>query len=978
MKKGLDVGVKNRRLEPCAAIRPEKGQRARLTSADNMASSGIMKKTLAIFAGITLGLTLSASGQEKKSDANNFFEALLKPKNFQKVDGMKVLKLKNGTRAVIEENHSAPVVAVQIWIKAGSADETDDLAGAAHLIEHMIFKGSEKFGVGEMARQVESRGGEINAYTTNDYTVYHITISSRFLELAMDLLSDSVLHPKFDPEELYNEREVVLEEIRRQGDNPGIRVYHQLIALAYQVYPYRRPVIGFQKTVGQFEQEHLLRFFNCYYDPNNIIVVLAGDLDEKSAVSFLNKYFGKEKEKAAECPKPSARSVLEPEATELKISLSPDKLERAYVNLAWKIPRFGDPDMAGLDLLAIILGQGESSRLTESIRDQKKLVDQIWAYSDTPVGPGVLLIGMTLDSGKLLLAGEEIIHQINRIKEYGVFDWELERAKRQLESDSIFTRETMAGRARRIGYFAYLAQNPAYEKIYLDQMIKVDSKEIQRLARKYLSPSRLTLAGLIPEKEFKPELEPQLLKAIQSQDAKKPEPAVAEKPPGISSARLWPIPGTGAKTSPVSEPKRYVLKNGVRLLVRENHYVPLVSVRAGFPGGVRFEDPANNGIFNFIAEMLTEGTKNLGAIEIHRRIESLAGAISGFAGKNSFGASMTIPSPNFDQGFSLFSDLILNPGFPQGDVNRIKMLILAGLKREQDQPRIMVRNLFLETLYAQHPYRLNPLGTEETVKKISRASLLETYQRFAHPENLVIAISGDVDAEKVKARVEELFGNWQSAPAQISLPGPEPEFGEPRIKETERKAVQTQIMLGWLGTTVSAADQPGLEVLSEVLGGMSGRLFIELREKRSLAYEVSAYHLEGIETGYLAGYIGCAPEKKEEAVSGMRQEFEKLKQERISEDELVRAKNSLIGTYEIDLQSNLSVAGHLFFDELMGLGFGHWQKYQERIEQVSAEQIQELANKYISPGYALVVLNPNSAGDQEKNQPQSESSRKNQ
>ena len=916
-----------------------------------------MKKII-ILASIFFTLTLGSAPEDDGKGSKKVFPdfSLLKPTKIQKVDGMKIVKLGNGIQAVIEENHSAPVVALQIWVKAGSADETDDLAGVAHLIEHMIFKGSEKFGVGELANQIESRGGEINAYTGTDYTVYHTVISKRFLEIAMDLLSDSVLHPNFDPEELYREREVVLEEIRREGDNPGIRVYQELMSLIYQAYPYRRPVIGYQNTVGQFEREHLLRFFECHYSPENIIVVLVGDFEEKDALSLLKKYFGKEK--SAKCTGPNPRAVSEPELTEMKVSLSPSQLERAYVSLAWKIPEFGHSDMPALDILATILGQGESSRLIETVRNKKKLVDQIWAYSDTPVGPGVFLIGMTMDPGKVIPASEEIFAQLNRIKEFGVYDWELERAKRQIESDSIYARETMNGRARRLGFFAYLARNPDYEKVYLDQIQKVDSREIQRVAQKYLSSSRLAIAGLVPEKSFSPELDKKLKDALLKQAVKAPEPQVAEKLSGISSNPLLPIPLVSAKSEPVSEPKRFVLKNGVRLLVRENHYVPLVAVRAGFLGGVRFENQNNNGVFNFIAEMLTEGTKTLSATEIHRRIESLAGSVSGFSGKNSFGASMLIPSQNFEPGLELFSDLLLNPAFPAEDVKRIKMLILAAIKREQDQPRIVVRNLFLETLYSQHPYRLNPLGTEASVKKITSQQLQETYKSFASPENLVIAVSGDVDAEMVKAKIEALFGNWQTSSASVPNPLPEPVFSEPRITEIEREAVQTQIMIGWLGTTITAQDQPVIEVLSEVLGGMSGRLFMELRDKKSLAYEVSAYHLEGLESGYLAGYIGCAPEKKQEAIDGMKQEFERLKQELVSEGELARAKNSLIGAYEIELQSNMSVAGHLFVDELMGLGFGNWLKYQQKIEQVSAEQIKETAQKYIGNGYALVIINP--------------------
>ncbi len=929
-----------------------------------MSTFGNMKKISLILAGMFLALAMSGANQAAEGSRKSFSD-LFKSKNVQKAANMKVLKLGNGLQAVIEENHSAPVVALQVWVKAGSADESDDQAGVAHLIEHMIFKGSEKFGVGELANTIESKGGEINAFTDNDFTVYHTVIASRFTELALDLFSDSVLHPKFDSEELYREREVVLEEIRRQGDNPGIQIYLKLMGLAYQAYPYRRPVIGYQNTVGSFEQEQLLKFFNCHYRPKDMIVVLVGDIGEKDAAGLLKKYFGKEKNQAEACPAVNPRSVSEPEQAEFKPGISPGKLERAYISLGWKIPGFGAADMAGLDLLASILGQGESSRLTENVRDSKKLVDQIWAYSNTPVGPGIFIIGASLDPANLVGAGSEILKQVDRIRDQGVFDWELERAKRQLESDSIYARESVEGRSRRLGFFSAVANNPDYEKIYLDQVEKVDAKEIQRLAQKYLTVSRLAFAGMVPEGNYQPDLEGKLKAALLEESGRKAAPEVAEKAGTVVSARLWPIASYAGSGALVSDPKRYVLANGIRLIVRENHYVPLVSVRAGFPGGVRFEDETNNGVFNFIAEMLTEGTKTLSAQEIHRRIEALAGNISGFAGKNTFGASLTIPSANFDPGLELFSDLVQNPGFPDSDVNRIRSLILASLKREQDQPRIMVTNMFLKTLFHNYPYRFDPLGTEAAVKKINRLRLLETYQRFAGPNNLVIAVSGDVNAEQVKARMAQLFGNWQTAPAAITAPPPEPALLEPRISETEREGMQAQIMMGWLGTTVSASDQPGMDVFSEVLGGMSGRLFLELREKKSLAYEVSSFHMEGPELGYVGGYIGCAPEKKQEAIDGMKSEFEKMKSAQLSDEELSRARNGLIGGYEIDLQSNMSVAAHMFMDEVLGLEFGHWQKYASRIEQVTAGQIQGLANKYFGPGYALVVINPKPAANEE-------------
>lgn len=888
------------------------------------------------------------------SGAQSRLNLLGKKGTLQKAENMKTLKLRNGVQAVLEENHSAPVVAVQVWVKAGSGDESDPQAGMAHVIEHMMFKGSAKFPSGEMASQIEGKGGILNAFTTSDFTVYWTVISSRFFETGLDLFSDSIYYPRFDEEELEREREVVLEEIRRQEDSPRSRLYDQLMKVAYRSYPYRRPVIGYQETVSGFEHDDLAKFFNCQYRPGNMVVVMAGDFDTSRAAELLKQYFGGEKP-ADGCSESDQRKISEPAQNELRVALSQGQVNRGYLYMAYKIPAFGDPDMAALDLLSTILGQGESSRLSETVRNQKKLVDEIFAYANTPRGPGLMLLGASLDPKNLEPASRGIIEQVNRIRKEGVADWELERAKRQIESDAIYSRETMEGNARRIGFFAAIINDPGFEKKYLDQVEKTTAADLRKVAEKYLVVSNLSFAAMLPE--VKPGDESALEQALRDSADKTPDqPPTGEKQPE-ASARLWPIPAAGNGPK-LSEPARFSLSNGISVLVRENHYVPIVSARAGFPGGVRFEDEQSNGVFNLMAEMLTEGTREMSSAEIHRRIEALAAVISGFSGRNSFGLTMSAPSPNFDASLALFAQLLKGPAFPKKDLERVRGQVLASLKREQDQPRVLINNLFAQTLFTRHPYRLNPLGSEDSVKKFKRDDLVNAYRKFALSRNLVIAVSGDVNAEELKDKLERLFADFNNAAPAAKPPEAEPAPASPREKEMFRDGAQAQIMFGWLGTTMSAPDQPALEVMTEMLAGMSGRLFVELRDKKSLAYEVSAYHLEGIEPGYIAGYIGCAPEKKDEAVRGMLAEFEKMTNQAASPEEITRAKNSLIGSHEIDLQHNMTIATHMFFDELYELGFNHWQGYAARVEKVSAQDIEAAARKYLTNRHVLAVINP--------------------
>ena len=904
--------------------------------------------------GFLLAMGISGAGvAQKKASVFN----LGQKGKLQKAENMKTMKLKNGVQALILENHSAPVVALQVWVKAGSADETDSLSGVAHLIEHMMFKGSEKFPSGELSSRIEAKGGQLNAFTTNDFTVYHVTISSRFFETGMELFSDAIFNPKFDQDELEREREVVLEEIRRQEDNPSSRLYNQLIKLAYKSYPYRRPVIGYQETVSGFERGQLMRFFNCEYKPENMIVVLVGDFDAGQATAAVKKYFSIEKPKE-QCTEFNQRKIAEPEQKSIQIQLAASPVARAYIYLAYPVPAFGDQDMAALDILATILGQGESSRLVESVRNQKKLVDEIYAYSFTPAGPGMMMIGASLDPKNLIPASSEIISQVQRIKQDGVLDWELDRAKRQIESDAIYSRETVDGNARRVGFFSAIIDDPGYEKKYLDAVEKITTADIKKAAEKYLAVSRLSFAGMMPQKSMAADSESKLKIALLGEVTKPVAATIPVAKPAVNSNRLWPIASPSAGAKMVSEPVEFRLSNGIRVIVRENHYTPLVSVRAGFPGGIRFETEADNGAYNLIAEMFTEGAKGMSASEIHCQTDSLAASIAGFSGRNSFGLTLTVPSPNFEPSMELFAKLLSSPEFPSQDFERIRGLTVASLKREQDQPRKLVSNLFSKTLFSRHPYRFNPLGSEQSLIGLKREDLVNIYQNSAAAQDLVIAVSGDVNADVVKAMLERLFAGFRPGGSSMAAPAPEPSFNQPRTNELSRDGAQSQIMYGWLGTTLSASDQPSVEVMTEILAGMSGRLFVELRDKKSLAYEVSAFHLEGLEPGYIAGYIGCAPEKRQESLDGMIREFNRMKNEPASEDEIQRAKNSLIGGYEIDLQNNMSIATLMFFDELYNLGFGHWKNYAARISTVTWKDIQAAAAKYLTDGYALAVIHP--------------------
>ncbi|MFO8056544.1 MAG: pitrilysin family protein [bacterium] len=878
--------------------------------------------------------------------------------------------LDNGLTVVVQESYGAPVTSVQVWVKAGSADEQKEEAGIAHLIEHMMFKGTRKRGVGETAREVESLGGDMNAFTSYDQTVYYITIASRFSDEAVEILSDLVLHPVFDEKELDREREVVLEEIRRGKDNPSSRIFKYCFAEAYRVHPYGRPVIGYEETVKDFDREDILEFYNRYYTAPNMTVVISGDVVAEDVMKKTEQYFGEAPSNEAPAMSERPRAKAEPEQKDPRAGIFREDVTESYLYMGFHIPEFTDQDTPALDVLSVLLGGGESSRLLYRVRTERGLVNRIWAYAYTPRDEGMLLVGANLDEGKADDAISMILKQLYLLKHEKVDEWELEKAKLTLETDAIYSRETVQGQARRTGFFYVLSDDFEFEKKYLEAVRNVTAKDVREVAKKFIKGENLTVAGIFPdhnignseadsspagfdEKDVQEIIQKTAKwdKSYSKGDLTEPRPIEPPEVPEKEKKADLSVEGKSA-----SPPVKYDLKNGIRLIVRENPTVPLVSVRAAFDGGLRRETPDNNGINNFIAETITEGTVHYSSSEIHSMIEARGGSLEGFSGRNTTGVTLEVPSIFFRSCLPLFSEVIRYPTFPEEEVERKRGIIISSIQSDEDKPRVVAFKLFRSELFRKHPYGMDMKGTKESVKALSRQNLLDYYQNFAVPTNLVIAVVGDVEAEEVKKDFEELFQDWVADPYSPEPVQVESPPQEPRHASVCKDANQANLIIGFQGTEVTSSDRYPLELLDSVLSGMSGRLFTELRGKQSLAYAVTSFSQEGLDPGYFGVYIGTAPGKEKTAREGIMEELREVRRTPASEDELERARNVLIGDFEIQLQRYRNQALQYALDELYGLGFRASEHYPQKIESVSGKDVKRVAEKYLDPDAPVTAV----------------------
>lgn len=859
-------------------------------------------------------------------------------------------QLGNGLTVVAQEQHAAKVAAFQVWVKVGSADEAPEEIGLAHLHEHMLFKGTARRGLGEIARSVEAHGGEINAWTSFDQTAYHVVLASRFAREGLDVLADAVRASAFDAVELGREIEVVCEEIKRSLDMPSRRASKDLFATRYTRHPYGRPVIGFEENVRAHTRDRVVSFYAKHYVPSNMVLAAAGDFTEAQLRQWAEELFGGDWGRARGPPHPREK---EPERSRVATALKTDDVKEAWVNLAFALPGVDHPDTPALDVLAMIAGQGDGARLSLEVKRKRGLVNDVSAYAYTPKDEGLFAAGFTASHQKATEAFEAMARVLRGLSAKPVEQAELDTVKGLIESEAVYQRETAQGMARKLGYYQAALGGIEREAAYYEAVAQVNPTQLLEVARRYLRFDRAIVTGLLPSGcDF------------DETDARAVLERVADSDGHSVVSRKSPVPAAGIRLTGSSRKASgglvtEQLPNGATVLVREERSVPLFAMRAAFHGGLRAETEAVNGISTLFSRAWMRGTAKRDAEVISQEIDAMAGGMSAVAGRSSISVRGEFLARHFARAFDLFAEVLREPAFPSSEVQRERQVQLQAIASRDDKPSTIAFEQLAKAMYAVHPYRMSMLGEKATVERLGPADLKAWHQKHVDPSRMVLAVVGDVDADEVIRRARDAFGTGGGAGSpKLEVPLEADWKGRREVKKVLQKA-QTHLVLGFPGARVSDPWRRALDVISTVLSGQSGRLFLELRDKQSLAYSVSSMSVEGVDPGYFAVYMGTSPEKVETALAGMQRELERLRDERVTDAELERAREHLIGVHEIGLQRNGARAATMALDQLYGLGAEAYLKYADEVASVDADAVREVAQRVLNfERSALSVVGP--------------------
>ena len=827
--------------------------------------------------------------------------------------------LPNGLTVIVQEDHSAPVASVQAWCATGSIHEDQHLAaGLSHILEHMLFKGTKTRSTNEIAQKIQDVGGYINAYTSFDRTVFWIDLPKDGVRSALDILADAMMNSNLPAEEYTKEQEVIRREFAMGLDDPDRTVTQLLFATAFQQHPYRFPVIGLIDIYNQLGQEQVIQYYKRRYVPNNLTFVIVGHVDAITVRQDLERLF---KDHPAQSLQPI---YIPPEPKQLGRRELHNEFatELTHLAMAWHVPEIAHPDVPALDVLAVILGEGRSSRLYRQVREEAGLAFGIEAFSYTPGEPGLLGVDAISAPQNREATQQLILQVIDRVRQSGVRAEELAKAKKIALAQELGSLATMRGQASDLGTNWFLTRNLNFSRQYLSKIQQVSLDDVTHVAQEYLTDENLTIVSLNPKR------------------------SLAQKNGVISRLAAGEI-------------QKFELGNGLRVLVREDRRLPIIAMSAVFRSGLLAETPEVNGITRLTAKSLLKGTKTRTAAQIADQLEAVGGEIAVQAGNNSFAVNVHVTQPDLALAADILADVLLNATMSAQAVEREKEIQLAKIKEADEQPVSVARNILRGALFPGHPFALRSLGSAESVSRLSSDDLVAFRDRYVVARNGVVAVFGNVKAADVKELFEQKLGAMPPGELALTDAPTTPRLAKSKTVQAERDKAQAVLMLGYRGADVSDPDRYVLQLIDEASSDMGSRLFIRIREQMGLAYFVGAGQMQGLVPGLFAFYLGTDPEKLEEVTEAFLDEVRELSANGLTRGELARAKKKLIGQQQIANQSNDTFAYVSALDEIYGLGFDRYKELEAKVNAVTSADIKRVASKYFgAQPHVLAIVRP--------------------
>jgi zinc protease len=845
--------------------------------------------------------------------------------------------LNNGLTVLVHEDHKAPIVAVNSWYHVGSKNEKLGKTGFAHLFEHLMFSGSDDFNHTYINAMEKIGATNLNGTTNNDRTNYFENVPTSMLDYALFAESDRMGHllGVLDQKKLDLQRGVVQNE-KRQGENQPYGVTEELIVEnTYPVgHPYSWTVIGSMKDLDAASLSDVQEWFKTYYGPNNVIVVVAGDVTPEVVREKVEKYYGD----IPPGPPIAKQEVWIAKRTGTHRGWVQDRVPQARLYRIWNVPEFGSPEEAVLDLAAEVLGQGKTSRLYKRLVYRDQIATSATADNDTNEIGGQFDFTLTANPGADLSKVEKAAdEELQNFLKNGPTAAELQLAKTQILGRYVRIVERIGGFGGTSDVLARCQTyrgNPDCYKDYLKWVKAATPATVKKAAVDWLSDGDYVL-----------EVHPYPSLKTEGKLDRSKEPAAGDP----MSLKLPAV-------------QKSSLSNGLKIVLAERHSAPVVNFTLLVDSGYSADPVDASGTDSFEQRMLEEGTPTRDSLKIGEELESLSANFNAAANLDFSLVSLNTLKSTMDKSLDIYADLILHPAFPEKEFQRLQKERLAGIKREKVTPQPMALRVVPTLLYGKgHPYAVpfTGTGTEAGVSKMTRQDLVKFHETWFKPNNATLLVVGDTTLAEIKPKLESLFASWK--------PGDVPQRTVPPVEQPEKDMVylidrpgsgQSVIIGAQLAPPQNDPDAIALQLVNSIFGGnFSSRINMNLREDKHWSYGVRS--LLPAARGPRP-YISISPvqtDKTKESMVELVKEYkdvvgakpitpEELK------DEQDNATLALPGNFETVQQLSGGYGNILEY----GLPEDYYNSFTQKALAVTPDGANEIAKKYISPDHLVWVV----------------------
>lgn len=842
-------------------------------------------------------------------------------------------KLDNGQVVIIKEVHDNPIVTIDTWIKTGSINENDKNNGVAHFLEHLFFKGTTKYPTGEFDKILEAKGAITNAATSKDFTHYYITLPSNYFQKAMELHADMLLNPQIPRKELEKERKVVIEEISKTLDNPENRLYENMIQAFYVNHPYKRKVIGKKEIIENISRDEILDFYTNWYNPSNMITVVVGDVETQAVMNEIKKNFNRKE--TSKCKNPNYRSD-KPIEKQIEI-VDKGKVNNGYMIIGFRgVPQENRADGYALDVLMTILGDGRSSKLYQNVKEQKQLAYSISAGHSSMKDDSIIYVRANFIPANKDKLKKAIFYELKKAANGNFDEQDILTAKSIIERDTFYARESTSNIANELGYTTLVYGDAKFYTDYINNIKKVTKNDIVKAAKKYLNPEHAVISVMLPESA-----EQENIKKIGNLDKK--SAVVVKKDKAIT---------------------QYKLPNGINLVINHNHLNDIVAMKIDAKGGNFVEKKHGTG--SVAAAAMMKGTKKYSALDLSQTMEQNGIKIAPAQGSDMFSIAVKTTKSDLELMFELLDEVVNYASFEPQEIERIKTEKIYSIQKMRDVPSSVAFEDFKTAVWANTPYGVTGKVLEKTIPTLKREDIVEFYNNIFCPQNLVISINGNVDDDLIIEKISDIFVEKKGCNSEKFEFSKYQNLFKPatatKTVKTQKNSEAAWVVVGWLTDGITEKDKKdiaAIQVIDSILGGgMSSRLFNNLRGEQGLAYQVGSTFLPNVNQGVFAVFIGTNPKTALHSKNELLKQVNVLKKEFVSDKELQDAKDKILGNYILSQETNMEKASTLAWFEVSGRGLDYVNEFPKLIQSVTQTDIIRVANKYFDVPAVVTIVAP--------------------